>query len=192
MPFDKRLPQAHRPANSAEELMALPDEDFIYCAYWTMLGRSADPDGFGHFRGKVRAGLSKADILLLLSRSSEGKVHNVYLPEVRELVRRQGLARHPWLGFFYRRHFKIAKDDAAARQLNMLENRVMAIAAETSMHLAHLEALIAKKSHGAAPAPQQQKRIVNPVAVHRATSRRVGEIFSQLSATISHEDVEAA
>lgn len=65
----------HR-ADSLEQLCRYCDLDFVRCAYVTILGRQPDPTGEQYYVERLRAGISKCQILWQLRRSKEGKAHD--------------------------------------------------------------------------------------------------------------------
>jgi SAM-dependent methyltransferase len=55
------------------DLFAFHDRDFVYAAYWAVLGRAPDEAGFAAYLGHIRSGMSKVEILAFLRDSEEGQ-----------------------------------------------------------------------------------------------------------------------
>lgn len=75
-------------AESVNELCALWDRAFVRCAYRTILGREADPEGERQFTAQLRLGMSKSQIIHSLRFSSEGEALNVELPGLRRRMKK--------------------------------------------------------------------------------------------------------
>lgn len=67
---------------NCNDLLKLDDNDFIEEAYQKILLRNADAGGLENFSNKLSQGISKQDILLELSTSSEGLIKNVPITKV--------------------------------------------------------------------------------------------------------------
>jgi Domain of unknown function (DUF4214) len=60
------------PAQSVEDLLKLNDEDFVRCAYISLLGRKVDSDGLETYVGHVRAGADRLTLIHAIATSDEG------------------------------------------------------------------------------------------------------------------------
>ena len=60
-------------AQSVEDLLSYYDEDFVRCAYQTLLGREPDEDGLRYYLIRVRSGVDKMEILAQIRCGVEGK-----------------------------------------------------------------------------------------------------------------------
>lgn len=60
------------PAQSIDELLKLNDEDFVRCAYVSVLGREVDSDGLASYVGHVRAGADRLTLIHAIANSDEG------------------------------------------------------------------------------------------------------------------------
>ncbi|URD60542.1 FkbM family methyltransferase [Sphingomonas sp. KRR8] len=99
--FQSDIPGAGHPysrAASLPELLGLHGADFIRCAYVTLLGREADPEGERHYGAALRAGATKLDILWQLRRSPEGRKHDPGIAGLDAELRRARRARLPLVG----------------------------------------------------------------------------------------------
>jgi|GEM_PF-1907030 len=63
-------------AQSIDELLSYYDEEFVHCAYHTLLGRAPDKEGMDYYLSRVRAGISRFEIIAQLLLSSEAKKNN--------------------------------------------------------------------------------------------------------------------
>jgi len=77
----------HRKIESVEQLLALQNEDFVRCAYQTILGRPPDPKGFAGYLNQVRRGADKKKIIYVLATSPEGRNRNtLQLSGLKEMI----------------------------------------------------------------------------------------------------------
>lgn len=60
-----------------KELLSYDDERFLECAYYTILGRKPDRGGMCTYMKRIREGVSKKNIILILAKSPEGKSSGV-------------------------------------------------------------------------------------------------------------------
>jgi hypothetical protein len=85
-------------AGSLAELLSWHDEDFVRCAYVTLLGRQPDSIGEWHYVEQVRAGQSRYKILWELRRSQEGKRHDPGIAGLDRSLRKAARERLPLIG----------------------------------------------------------------------------------------------
>jgi len=86
-------PETPANAASAEALMPLSGHAFVALAYRAVLGREADAAGLDYHAGALREGrMTRADLLLTLAESAEGRARPQPLPGLDVLGRRR--ARH--------------------------------------------------------------------------------------------------
>lgn len=126
------------PASSAEELLSLHDEDFVRCAYLTLLGRSPDPSGLTHYVGLLRNGVAKGRIVAGIARSPEGKGKAATLPGLRETMWQHRRRVPSLMGHLLRRVFATALEPLAM-QIRSSENTVFRMHRESETRLARLE-----------------------------------------------------
>lgn len=81
-----------------EELLVLPNEKFIEKAYLTILGRAPDKEGLVYYRERLKANVSKVEILAQLRNSKEGKSRKLNIAGLNDAVRRYKQFRTPLLG----------------------------------------------------------------------------------------------
>lgn len=89
-------------ANSLAELLSWQDEDFVRCAYVTMLGRQPEPDGEFYYVERVREGESRMKILWELRKSPEGRRHDPGIRGLDKRLRRASRQRLPIIGGLFR------------------------------------------------------------------------------------------
>jgi len=59
------------------EILSYDDDEFIRCAYTTLLLRQPDKTGYAYYLGKLNSGMSKIEVLVQLGLSKEALLHNV-------------------------------------------------------------------------------------------------------------------
>jgi SAM-dependent methyltransferase len=70
--LDLARSEEHRDRQVIHALLpALSDTEFLHHAYWTVLNREADADGFEHFRGLLADGMPRETVVRLLVESDE-------------------------------------------------------------------------------------------------------------------------
>jgi FkbM family methyltransferase len=89
-------------ARSIEELLALPDAQFVDSAYRTLLGRAPDPHGLRHYMGRLQAGYPRWRVVAQLRLSPEAMSRAAHLPGLDALVRRERRRRFPVVGILFR------------------------------------------------------------------------------------------
>lgn len=83
-------------AKTLDELLALHDQDFIECAYLSLLGRPADDEGLVFYLDRLRMGISKLEILAQLRFSKEGKVPQAAVSGLDSAMRNQSWKQMHW------------------------------------------------------------------------------------------------
>ena len=90
--------KAKSEAATLEELLSYQDEHFIYHAYLLLLGRAPDPDGMFYYLKRVRAGVSRIEILAQLRLSTEGNARRITIIGLEKSIRRYYWLKVPILG----------------------------------------------------------------------------------------------
>jgi hypothetical protein len=85
--------QVSHAAASVEQLLSLHDDEFVLCAYLTILRRPADAGGFANYLAELRQGVAKEKIVLELANSPEGRALGYALPGLSALIDRMGRRR---------------------------------------------------------------------------------------------------
>lgn len=165
-------------ANSAIELMELHDREFVDCAYWTLLGRAADLDGLAHYRGHLRRGTPKAQLLWHLARSGEGQAHGASLPGLKAVFRLYRRARLPLFGWFFVLVGQAEGTSRAARRRRALENSIWAVEQDLNRRFDRIEARM-EELMAAGPASARHGNDL-PLADQPFT-RRAHALFDALS-----------
>ena len=83
-----------------EDLLAHHDERFIYNAYCVLLGRAPDPEGLEYYLNRIRAGVSKVEILAQLHQSKEGKSRLINIAGLDKAIKCQKILKVSLLGAF--------------------------------------------------------------------------------------------
>ncbi|WP_459252659.1 FkbM family methyltransferase [Paraburkholderia sediminicola] len=130
-------------ANTLIELLACHDQQFVLCAYQTLLGRSPDPDGLKYYLGRLRAGISKIQLLKQLRTSSEGKAHAAELMGLDAAIQRHQTGQIPVIGWLFRMRGDAGSSGALERELRSIENQLYLLRDESSRRFTQLEAAIA-------------------------------------------------
>jgi FkbM family methyltransferase len=133
--------QANDPtsASTLDELLAYHDQNFIHCAYRTLLGRAPDPEGLGYYLRRLRAGFSKIYILAQLRLSKEGKSHGVKLTELDIAIQRYQKSKYPLIGWLFRRLYAGEGDRSTERKLRGVENQIFLLSDENNRRFNQLE-----------------------------------------------------
>lgn len=89
-------------AKTVNELLSYHNEQFVHCAYITLLGRSPDQVGLSYYLDRLATGLSnKAQVLVQLVESDEAKNNKTDLPGLYKLIAMQKKCNHWFWRIFY-------------------------------------------------------------------------------------------
>ena len=108
-------------ASTLDELLSYHDEQFIRCAYLTLLGRTPDADGMAFYLKKIRAGVSKTQIIYQMKSGKEGKSYHVNLTGLNKLILIRRWISLPLLHTFV---FKCLDGGYTGKKLRILENHL--------------------------------------------------------------------
>lgn len=108
-------------ATTLDELLSYYDEHFIHSAFHILLGRAPDPEGLRYYLERVRAGISKVEILAQLRLSVEGKSREVKIAGLKEAIRAHQRQKKSILGALFR--LAGGKADKSAQNLRAIENK---------------------------------------------------------------------
>ena len=122
--FDSNRKDPFHRANSLEELCGMADADFVNCAFVTILGRQADPDGRAHYLRQVRRGVAKFAIINALRQSSEGSRHDPGIRGLDRTLRRHRRASLPVIGPLISLFSGIEGNSPIERRFRAFENGV--------------------------------------------------------------------
>ena len=84
--------------STLDELLTLNNEEFVERAYHAILGRAPDSEGLVYYRARLRADISKVEILAQLRNSKEGKARPLNISGLNEAIRRHRQLKTPLLG----------------------------------------------------------------------------------------------
>jgi len=73
-------------AMSINDLLSRPEEDFVHCAYQSILRRPPDPVGYAASLEQLKNGVSKLAILKQMRFSPEGNQSNSLIEELDEAI----------------------------------------------------------------------------------------------------------
>jgi GT2 family glycosyltransferase/chemotaxis protein histidine kinase CheA len=123
-------------ANSVEELCSYYDEEFVHCAYHTLLGRSPDPKGLRYYLARVRSGISKVEILAQFRLSTEGKSHRVKIRGLDEAITRYKQLKIPFIGAILQLAGVKPVEGDVRQNLRVIENKLHALNIQIRQELA--------------------------------------------------------
>jgi O-antigen biosynthesis protein len=146
-------------ASSLENFLSQQDEQFVFSAYRTLLGRSPDPDGLGYYLSRLRAGVEKIEIIAQLRLSNEGKSREVKIAGLEVLIRSHLRQRRT----LWNRVLRIygSKNYETARSLRAIENRVYLLDEQVKKNVAALNESFRRMENSI----QNQER--NEIQAHR-------------------------
>ena len=121
---DMNLSITGKSAASLEEIFSYNDETFINCAYFTLLGRSPDSDGFIHYLTKLRSGVSKIEILSQLNSSKEGKSKPISILGLKQSIVKHRLSRMPLLGILIKSSGEDYSKVTLQKSVRAIENKL--------------------------------------------------------------------
>lgn len=158
----------HR-ADSLAELLAWHDEDFVRCAFVTILGRQPDPHGEAYYVEQVRQGQSRLRILYQLRNSAEGRAFDPGIAGLDRALRRAKWQRAPIVGHVLRMFNSNADDNG--RRAREQRARINAATLERytlytiSLKLGGIEWLLKQQSDA-----READKVANPVDRQSLTS----------------------
>jgi FkbM family methyltransferase len=89
-------------AASVQELLSYYGEDFVRCAYVTLLGREPEPEGLRNYLDQLRRNTRREAIIAALATSDEGNRFGAKLPGLDAMVKRHHRRTVNGLGRFFR------------------------------------------------------------------------------------------
>jgi len=126
-------------ASTLAELLACHDQQFVICAYQTLLGRAPDSEGQGYYLGRLRTGFSKIQILAQLRLSDEGKTYAANLPGLDTAIERYQKGQYPLIGWLFRRLNGWESNQPIERKLRGIENQLLLLSDESNRRLNQIE-----------------------------------------------------
>jgi FkbM family methyltransferase len=158
-------------AQDITTLLHLQEDDFIECAYRTILRREPDAEGENHFRSMLQQGKSRFLILQHLYFSDEAKQINVSLPWLKRALRRDQLSHTPIIGWLMALFPRTSSRIDIETRLQALEQQVLIIGRQLAM-----------TDRSAASSESDSERPGHALPSRSAPSRHVGDDEPDLSA----------
>lgn len=109
---------------SLADLLSLADERLVESAYWTVLGRAADPEGRDFYTACLRRGDAPLRVLAALRRSREGALAQANLPGLDRMLLLSRLTHLPVVGALVSYLTGVEGNTRAERTRRRLENRL--------------------------------------------------------------------
>jgi Membrane-bound metallopeptidase len=187
-------------ASTLEELIAHHDQQFVRCAYQTLLGRAPDSEGLGYYLGRLRTGISKIRLLKQIRFSVEGKTHAAELPGLDAAIQLYERGQLPLIGWLFRWYGGAEGNHANERKLRAIENQLRLMSDESNYRFKTLEGALAglhklvleKRTLGAAATSSGHLAVENPVATSASApvsdgtallSTRARNIYKQIKSS---------
>lgn len=117
-------------AGTLAELLGLADQEFVECAYWTILGREADPQGLAHYTARLRLGDHRMQVAAALRRSHEGRSRPEPVRGLDRTIAIEGIYRLPVLGTLLALVFGAESNSRRARRHRRIENVLWRISSD--------------------------------------------------------------
>lgn len=124
------------PASTLNELLAYHDQQFICCAYQTLLKRDPDREGFGYYLRQLRSGCSKIQILWQLRVSKEGRAHVPSLQGLDNVLQRYRRGQYPFIGGLFRKLYNDEGNHPTERRIRAIEQQIFLNNAQLATQLA--------------------------------------------------------
>jgi FkbM family methyltransferase len=165
MPLPEQTTPSSLPAvaSTLPDLLARYDQDFVECAYRTLLGRAPDPEGFSYYLGRLRTGVPKMRTVTQLCESQEGKKYAAKLSGLDNAVRQFRRRERPVFGWFALQFDQREGTNSVDRQLRALENQLWLLSNATAQRFNQMERALAAVHQSIMHLPQsssaaQEKR----------------------------------
>lgn len=129
-------PQA---ASTLDELLALHDQQFVRCAYLTLFGRAADPQGLQYYTARLRAGHAKLGVLRQLCKSAEARTQAARLPGLQAALARYRRGQWPLMGIVFRWLEGTEGNSHAEREGRILRNQIHLVSEALRQHARQME-----------------------------------------------------
>jgi FkbM family methyltransferase len=130
------------PAPNVDTLLQYQDDEFVECAYCTLLKRQPDPTGFGYYIRRLRSGVPKMQILAEIYASQEARATDTHLPGLRKAIRRQRLSQLPVAGALLGFFIDIDGHSTLEKRLRVVEQQVFVLSGHSKIHIAQMKQVI--------------------------------------------------
>ena len=188
-------------AATLDELLTLHDRAFVQCAYLTVLGRAADPDGLQYYVGRLRQGISKIQVLVQLRKSAEGKKHSSNLPELDAAIKRYQSTQTPLMRWLTKLINSIFHNAETSAQMRRIESQLLILNRESSRRFKQIDSSLGGEHHvnpqavtatlAAEPHPSDIVQTAEPEGL-KNLSPHAREIYFQLKKTTATVDTGRA
>ena len=129
--------------STLEELLSYYDQQFVQCAYKTLLGREPDPQGMHYYLRRLRSGFSKIQILAQLSLSAEAEEYDSNLPGLNSAIKHHRKGRYPLIGWIFRLLNGSEGNQPTERKLRIIENQLFLFSDESNNRFNQMETALA-------------------------------------------------
>ena len=136
--FDMTLNHTCTVATTLEELLSHDDEQFIYSAYRTLLGRAPDSEGMHYYLRRVRAGVHKLEILAQLRISAEGNARPIKIRDLDESIKSYKYFKIPFIGAVLRLFKANEGDLEIGRELRAMNNKLSVLDSQVQRRLTEI------------------------------------------------------
>ena len=123
-PAQATQPTPSSTATNLNTLLQYQDCKFIEFAYLTLLKRPPDPEGLNYYLGRLRAGVTKIQILGQIIDSREARIKKIELPGLRSAVRLHKLAQLPLVNSILKFFISVEGNSAFEIRLRTLEQQI--------------------------------------------------------------------
>lgn len=113
-----------QPALSVDDICQFDGENFLTCAFISILGRMPDGDGRLYYLERLRSGWSKRSILAQLRRSEEGRLFDANVAGLNAILSRERWRRIPVV----KRFIRDREDSASSRNQRAIQIQLAALA----------------------------------------------------------------
>lgn len=142
-------------ATTLEELLSFNDEQFVHCAYRTLLDRVPDTEGMRYYVARVRAGVHKLEILAQISTSSEGREKPIQLIHLDAAIKRYQRLKLPIIGPILRMLNVNESERGTRRELRAINNKLHVLDSQMRRRLAEISETFLRLSQRAVSGQDQ-------------------------------------
>lgn len=126
-------------ATSLDELLSHQGQDFIDCAYKTLLGRMPDETGCSHYMNRLKQGYSKLMIVMEMRSSPESQAHELHLPDLDAAISRYKRRKWPVLGVLFKWIDRNDDDRSDLQSLRKISMELASLREENKLWMQKIE-----------------------------------------------------
>ena len=138
----KTLSNMPTTASTLPELLAYNDQDFVQCAYQSILGREPDSEGMAYYLSRLRTGYSKMRIVAQLRFSNEGRKTAAQLTGLDTAIQHYQKEKLPLIGWLFRSFNRSDGNSPTERSLRSIENHLSVLDAHSKQRFDQIEELV--------------------------------------------------